>query len=124
MNKNNKSFWVTNISKMNVSLSDLNLTIKALTTVNLLDKRHYSLTEEQLLKSAESGSLFKKRDRVVVRKVSPKLNVPHNILIEENTYLPSRDRSLVIVKHNNYEELNVSDESFASEMADLENNED
>jgi hypothetical protein len=120
---NKKSFWVTNISKMNVSLTDLNLTIRTMTTVNLLDHRHYSFTENELKKSAESGSIFKKRDRVVVRKVEPKLSQPHHILIEEDSSMPSRERSLVSVKQEKYEELNVSDESFASEMADLENGE-
>ena len=123
MQKKNKSFWVTNISKMNVSLSDLNLTIKAMTTVNLLDSKHYYLTEDQLNKSAKSGSLFKKRDRVVVREVEPKIKKPHHILIEEDNSVPSRDRSLVSVKQEKYEELNISDENFASEMADLENEE-
>jgi len=120
---NKKSFWVTNISKMNVSLTDLNLTIKTMTTVNLLDQKHYSFTENELKKSAESGSIFKKRDRVVVRKVEPKLSQPHHILIEEDCSMPSRERSLVSVKQEKYEELNISDESFASEMADLENGE-
>ena len=55
--KNKKmEFWVTNISSTNVSLSDLALTIKARSTVNLLDEKHYNFTLEQLLKSKASVS--------------------------------------------------------------------
>lgn len=113
-----KTFWVTNISKMNVSLADLDLTIKAFTSVNLLDNRHYQYTLDQLVKSAETGSIFKKRDRIVVRKVAPEV-LKANLPLTRETFIPSRERSLFVIKHENYEELNVSDEQFASETADL-----
>lgn len=113
-----KTFWVTNISKMNVSLADLDLTIKAYTSVNLLDNKHYQYTLDQLIKSVETGSIFKKRDRIVVRKVAPEV-LRSNLPMNRETFIPSRERSLFVIKHENYEELNVSDEQFASETADL-----
>lgn len=105
---------------MNVSLTDLNLTVKALTTVNLLDKRHYNLTEEQLRRSAEKGSIFNKNDKIFVRKVEAQIDKPHHIYMEENINLNSRERSILSIKQEKYEELDVSDESFASDMADLD----
>lgn len=113
-----KSFWLTNTSKRNVSLADLGLTVKAMSSVNLLDNRHYYYTLEQLQKSAATGSIFNKRKILFVRIVEPniiKMNVP---LIKE-TYLSSRQKSLYEIKEDNYEELNVSDEEFAAENADL-----
>lgn len=111
-------FWVTNISNRNVSLADLNLTIKAFSSVNLLDKKHYSFTIEQLLQSEAIGSIFNKKNKIVVRKVPPqtiKMNVP----TLSETYIPSRERSVYSIKEEKYEELNLSDEDFAKENADI-----
>ena len=112
------TFWVTNICNMNVSLADLNLTIKAYSSVNLLDKKHYQYTFEQLTKSVESGSIFKKRDKIVVRKIAPEA-LKANLPFTRETFIPSRERSIYAIKEENYEELNVSDEQFASDNAEL-----
>jgi len=111
------SFWVTNMSKMNVSLSDLNLTIKAFTTINLLDQKHYSYTLDQLLTSATKGSLAKKKDKLVIRQVAPEYS-KKNVLLDRETFIPTRERSLFNIKEEKYEELEVSDEDFAKDNAD------
>lgn len=111
-------FWVTNISKMNVSLGDLNLTIKAYSTVNLLDTRHYHYTIEQLKKSAESGSLYKKRDKIFLRESAPETNAQRIPYVEE-AIIPPRDRSVFQIEQQEYEELNLSDEEFAEENAEM-----
>lgn len=116
--KNEKSFWLTNISNRNVSLSDLNLTIPAYSSVNLLDNKHYSYTLEQLQNSVSKGSLFLKRDKIVVRKVPPthtKINMP----FLHETHIPSRERSVLTISQEKYEELNISDEDFAQQNADI-----
>lgn len=118
MKKEAPTFWLTNISNRNVSLADLDLTVKAYSSVNLLDKKHYEYTPEQLLKSAESGSIFKKRDKLVVRKIAPEI-LKANVPLTRETFIPSRERSLFTIKEENYEELNVSDEQFAKENADI-----
>lgn len=118
------SFWLTNISKRNISLADLNLTIKALSSINLLDTKHYNYTLNQLEKSAESGSIFKKKFMLAIRKVAPEI-IKMNIPLKEETYIPSRERSTLIIKEEVYQELNViddqklSDEQFAKENADI-----
>lgn len=124
MKKEEPTFWVTNISNMNVSLADLNLTVKAFSSVNLLDKKHYYYTQEQLTKSFEMGSIFKKRDKIIVRKVAPEI-LKANIPLTRETFIPTRERSLLAIKEENYEELNLSeedqkksDELFAKENAD------
>lgn len=116
-NKPVVSFWLTNISKRNVSLADLNLTVNSFSSVNLMDKKHYSYTLEQLTESASKGSIFSKRNRLVVRQVAPeiiKMNIPFN----NETFLPTRERSTFSIKEEKYEELNISDEEFAKENAD------
>jgi hypothetical protein len=112
------SFWLTNLSNRNVSLADLNLTIKAFCTIDLMDSRHYYYNLEQLEKSAKSGSIYKKRKMLAVRKVAPtifKVNIP---MVEE-TFVPSRERSVLLIKEEHYEELSVSDEDFANQNSDL-----
>lgn len=115
----NKTFWLTNTSNRNVSLADLNLTIKAYSTVNLLDKKHYEYTLEQLVKSIESGSLFKKKSMISLRKVPPQ-RVKSDILFNRESFTPSRSKSILEIKQENYEELEMSDEQFALENADIE----
>ena len=67
-----EEFWITNVKqKMDVMLSDLGFCARAGKSYNLLDSRHFHYTKEQLQKSAESGSLYKKRDRIAIRKVQP-----------------------------------------------------
>lgn len=126
MKKVEPSFWVTNMSPMNVTLADLALNIRAFSTVNLLDKRHYSYTIEQLLKSKESGSLFKKRDKIVVREVAPPKKAPDVIPFIQSSVIPDRTRSIYKIDDKEYEELQVSqedqkkqDEIYARENADL-----
>jgi hypothetical protein len=111
-------FWVTNISNRNVSLADLNLTIRAYSSINLMDEKHYYYTLEQIEKSVSSGSIFKKRNKIVVRKVAPsgeKIQMP---LVKESI-IPSRERSVLSFKEEHYEELTISDEEFANENAEI-----
>jgi hypothetical protein len=130
------TFWVTNISNRNVSLSDLNLTIKAYSSVNLMDKKHYNYSIDQLKKSQESGSLFNKRRIISVRKVPPVLPEKENKHISDHLS-QNRERSLFKINEKKYEELHVEeivpdspemdektrkmqeDAEFASENCDL-----
>lgn len=111
-------FWITNISNRNISLYDLNLTIKAYSSVNLLDKKHYTYSLHELQKSATSGSLYKKRDKLIIRKFAPEI-IQTNIAINYNDNIPSRKRSTFNIKEDKYEELEISDEEFAKENAEI-----
>lgn len=120
------AFWVTNISAMNVSLADLALNIKAFSTVNLLDNKHYKYTLEQLIKSKESGSLFKKRNKIITRHEAPAKKELPKLNVRFESAIPSRGRSLLVIEEKEYEELRVSeedqlkqDEIYAQENADL-----
>jgi hypothetical protein len=141
----NDSFWITNLTNRNVSLADLNLTIKAFSTVNLLDSKHYSYTREQLEKSKESGSLFIKRKMFGFRTVAPKIikeDMPiirtlydgdNKVWSQDGAYLPSREKSVYRIAETTYEELSfapdpsldnktaqqLADERFAEENAEL-----
>lgn len=110
----------------NVTLADLALNIKAFTTVNLLDKRHYQYTLERLLKSKESGSLFIKRALISVRHVPPPAKKKDELPIVHSAFMPTRARSVLEIENKEYKELTdaledskKSDEIYAEENADL-----
>jgi hypothetical protein len=112
------TFWITNTCSRNVSLADLDLTIKAYTSVNLLDTKHYNFTLEQLQKSLASGSIFNKRNRIVLRNIPPEI-IKDSMPISRDSIIPSRERSILSIKQEEYDELRVSDEEYAKENAEL-----
>jgi len=109
------SFWISNISPVNISLGDLNLTVRAYSSINLLDSKHYHYTLSEIQKSVNSGSIFKKRNKIVVRKNPPIILNPKIATLEE-TYIPSRQRSGISIKEVKYEELEEINESLAPEI--------
>lgn len=113
-----ESFWITNISKKIVSLSDLGICVYPMRSVNLLDEKHYYLTKEQLLKSAEVGSLFIKRDKIVIRQVAPEMPGKNHIPYIDKPIFPSKQRSAQEPENIKYEELNILDEEYAEENAE------
>lgn len=130
MAKEAPTFWITNTCNRNVSLADLNLTVPKFCSMNLLDKRHHKYTLEQLEKSRDGGSLFLKKTMISVRKIAPtviKVDMP----FLQETYIPSRERSTLVIKEERYEELELSDtdkkkedEKYADEMASDESGTD
>lgn len=116
--KKQPEFWLTNISNRNVSIADLNLTVKAFSSVNLLDHKHYSFNLEQLQASAATGSIARKKHCLAVRKVAPEI-IAMNVPLSTETYIPTRERSVLEIHEEKYDELSVSDEEFANENAEL-----
>lgn len=101
---------------MNVTLTDLNLTIPAHSCVNLLSK-HYYYTLDQLLKSAMSGSLFKKRNKIWLRNGELKKYI-ESIKLDEKTILKKPTKSNNILETNAYSELDDfdSDDEYVNEL--------
>jgi hypothetical protein len=125
MKKEAPTFWVTNFSNRNVTLADLAVNIRAYTSVNLLDKRHYQYTLEQLEKSEKEGSIFNKRTFIKKRLIPPVV-VKEEMPFLKETVIPSRERSTLVIKETHYEELEISeddqkkkDEEYADENAEL-----
>lgn len=96
-------------------MADLALTVRARTSINLLDKKHYQYTPEQLEASAKNGSIFKKQRLVKVRKVAP-TQVSADMLLERGAVIPTRQRSILDIKEEKYEELAITDEQFVEDV--------
>jgi hypothetical protein len=109
-------FWVTNIStQKDISLADLRLTLRRGRSVNLLDKKHYSYTLEQLQESAKSGSIYKKSNVVKIRDLPPVV-MARRIDIEKNRRVLVPARNKVEMEEKYYEELDFDDETDAEEV--------
>lgn len=121
-----KEFWLINTSvKKDVSIADLRITIRKGARINLLSK-HYSFTHEQLLESARSGSIFKKRHLLAVREVEPP-PIKQNMVLEVSkprVLVPLRNPETDIkspyIEELDFEEdfLGQTDEQFAAEQAE------
>lgn len=118
------SFWVFNKSQKNVSLGDLGISIRKGAKVNLLG-RGYFFTLEQLKASIQTGSLYKKRDRIVPCNTpgpndQPKLEIcsdpleyrlKSNVVTPEESYLELPELNL---------DQKLSDEKYAAELIEEE----
>lgn len=132
---NRKTFWITNISNRNVTLSDLGISIRALSIADLSDpKRYPHLSYEQIEKSYASGSLFLKKHMIRKREIQPVIDedtfkmvnthfstsdtntalMMGKLQMDPNALLPSRQRSVLEIKIEEYEELSLSDDKEAS----------
>jgi histone acetyltransferase (RNA polymerase elongator complex component) len=113
-------FWATNISNMNVSLRDLGITIPSKKSVNLLNSKHYSFNKEQLELSAATGSLFAKKDKILIRQTAPEIIIAPGIQISKLPRFIAQNmaRTKIVVEEIKYEELAISEseEEFADEM--------
>lgn len=115
---NQDSYWITNISKKAWHLSDLNVIIYPMRSINLLDNRHYSLTRAQIETSKTSGDLLRKSKVVKVRDVAPDYEPPKILPFKEDAIYPTKQRSAVELENIKYEELELSDDTYAEENAD------
>jgi len=86
--------------------------------MNLLDSDHFTYTEEQLEKSKQSGSLFKKGRLIRIREVAPvEQAVKAGMYVSKlPIVLRQKLKSTFIAEETKYEELEVSEEKFADEM--------
>lgn len=114
-----KELWITNVTKKDIFIYDLNFTVKALTSINILDPRH-RLTEDMVNKSFEQGSLSKKKHEIIRRVSAPDVTKLNFIPISQN-FRPSSERGIRYDRslEPNYEELDITDEQFAEEYADM-----
>lgn len=117
--KSSKFFWITNITKKAHHIDDLGVIIYPMRSLNLLDTKHNNITEEQLINSAKNGSLFKKKSAIIIRQVPPGVQKKNRIELKEDAILPTKKRSAVELDNIKYEELEVSDDTYAEENAEL-----
>ena len=114
------AFWIVNISERNVCLSDLALTVPRRGSMNLLDENHFNYTYKELLKSMQSGSIFKKRHIIKIGK-GPPVKIDDQKFEMSKRPIQIRKRSVIDVTETepDYDEMIWSDEQYANEMSDF-----
>lgn len=110
-------WWITNVSNMNVCLSDLAITVPAGRSWNLLDSKHFSFKIEELEQSRLDGSINIKRDKIKVGITSQQIHYDRPELSKQP--IQTRKRSTVKVTEQKYDEADwlFSDEDYAEEMS-------
>ena len=117
MSKSNKEFWVRNISNKNIGLTDLAYTIPANTSKNLLSK-HFSYNINTLLKSSKEGSLYQKKDKVILCSGPPK-GEAYSPFELSTQVIQKPLRSAVKISTQEFEDdWIISDEKFAEMMTE------
>lgn len=117
-----KEFWISNVSKYGVSLRDLDLIIQPRKSMNLLSPGHFHYTLEQLQLSAKSGSLYKKRDKIMIRLVGPKpvKFAPGVYVSKIPVEFKNKIWSQIKIHEDSYEELNISESEFIDQITNDE----
>jgi hypothetical protein len=111
-------FWVHNFSKHDINLGDLRCKLPARKSVNLLGRRYY-YTKEQLELSAESGSLFKYKDKIKINiKYIPEKQL--NTISDCPRFNSNKKRSQIKMVEPKFEELQISETEFADDLTSLD----
>ena len=116
-NEEPKEFWITNTSKMDVMIGDLGFCIKSYKSANLLDKKHFHFTWDQIFKSATTGSIFNKRKKIAIRQFAPRKD-GKKIALDVKAVLEARSKSIFEIKQEKFAELDLTDEEFAEEISE------
>lgn len=113
--------WITNTSRRDVCIGDLYVTVRSYSSVNLLDNKHYHLTWEQIHKSITAGSIFKKRDKLAIRKNPPHI-AKKTIFLDREAVTVRREKSIFEIQKETFEELDITDEQFAENSINEDDN--
>jgi len=108
-----KQIWIFNFSNKDVYLEDLGIKIPKMTSLDLIKAK---ISEEKILKSAESGSIYKKSKYVTIRKGPTKQT--KQILKNSNEPIVKKQLSGYDHKKESYEELDMDDFDFATKFGD------
>jgi len=116
--------FVTNITKNDIHIGDLGIIVNPYKTIDLLNEKHSILTIDQVKKSIEQGSLFKRiqKKQLLIRQSAPQK--AERILDVSKVIFPHRKRTAVKFEEKVFEELEIGlnledEEIFAEEMADI-----
>lgn len=114
-----KEIWITNFTKKDILIEDLGVKIPKMSIVNLL---RYNLLEENILKSIQSGSIFKKSKYIRVRHTGPEFKKERKLVSDQPSI--RLQKSGFTQEKKEYDELRIDDELFSSQFGDGEFDED
>jgi len=110
-----KEIWITNFTKKDILIEDLGVKIPKMSIVNLF---RYNLLEENILKSIQSGSIFKKSKYIRVRHTAPEFRKERKLVSDQPSI--RLQKSGFTQEKKEYDELRIDDELFSSQFGDGE----
>ena len=112
-------FWITNISKMVITIGDLNLSIKPKQSINLFKQ---IFDKQEIKTSLLSGDLLKRKKMFVFGKTQPQKIQASPILLAEAgastcnyAYEEIKTGNMIMDDYQN-----LSDDKFVNELLELE----
>ena len=96
-----KELWITNISKCDIHLSDLNIVVRSMKCFNLFGKTN--LTKKQVIDSCLNGSISKRKGYLFLRFNAPKIE--KNIIDKVNSKLNDRTKTCLIFNKKEIEDI-------------------
>lgn len=119
----NQELWATNISKMVITIGDLNLTFLPGKKYDLFNSK-LGLDPKEVLKSASSGDLFKKNTCIILSQTRVKIPPPSSIILAKGGastchyfYEEIKEQNLILDDYQNLE-----DEKFVNDLLEIEEN--
>lgn len=110
-----KEIWITNFTKKDILIEDLGVKIPKMSIVNLFK---YNLLEENILKSIQSGSIFKKSQYIRIRQTAPEFRKERKLVSDQPSI--RLQKSGFTQEKKEYDELRIDDELFSSQFGDGE----
>ena len=110
-----KEIWITNFTKKDILIEDLGVKIPKMSIVNLF---RYNLLEENILKSIQSGSIFKKSKYIRVRHTAPEFRKERKLVSDQPSI--RLQKAGFTQEKKEYDELRIDDELFSSQFGDGE----
>lgn len=109
--------WLTNITKKDIYLPDLNIRVKSMKSMNLLPMiMQGKLEAYEIEKSINEGFLFKNKGKIFYRFNQPEKLVPDRSNSGlSNKPLIKLQRSFVNTTEEIYEELNIPEEAVIND---------
>jgi hypothetical protein len=129
MNKQ-EELWITNINRFqDITVGDLNVTVRRGCSINLLAKKKngqslYNLTRIQIDNSIQSGSILKKGTHIKVRLVAPEIFEKYILsasILDKSSMLTARKPPEI--EQIDFPDLDMEEgsaEDFAAENADMD----
>lgn len=110
-------FYITNISKSDIHLSDLGIVVKSMTTVNIFGKKSI-VTKKQLLESCLNGSIKKRLNKSLIIKLkAPKSE--KKVIEVSNKFSHNRTKTAIVVEKKKIEDFDMlyfNDQNLADEQ--------
>lgn len=116
-----EELWVSNISKTDITISDLGITIASFSTIDLFNFKKYPfLNKDLVIKSIQTGGISKRPEKLIIRMIAPEKQIIKNLPVSSAPLIGSLySKNAIGLDKEKIEELELPEEAYAEENADF-----